>query len=180
VFKLKNRLYLDMSIQPIADFYADAIVIPTNTDLDWESDLVAAVRKRAGRSALERAMARGPIELGEALASPGGGLLSTFLIFVALFLPDHSAVPANKQEDLLEAAIINSFLRSCELGIENLGMPNLGKYIGLGDRQSARITLTTLCRESVNQGGSLREVHLVLENEGELKVFGEVACGCSV
>lgn len=180
MFKLKNGLYLDMSVQPIADFYADAIVIPTTTDLDWESDLAAAVRKKAGRSTFERARARGPIERGEALASTGGGLLSTFLIYVAVLPPYHPSLPGKKEKGLLERVIVNSVLRCSELGIENLGMPNLGKYLGFSDRQSARIMLTTLCQDSVNEAGSPREVHLVLENDEELKVFGEVACACSV
>jgi O-acetyl-ADP-ribose deacetylase (regulator of RNase III) len=181
MFKMRNRLCLDMSIQPISDFYGDAIVIPTSPELDWDSDLITGVRQRAGGSVLERAKTRGPIERGEALATTGGGLLATFLIYVAI-IPSCDklhVLATHAEEELLEKAITNSFLRCSELRIENVGMPNLGKYLGFGDRQSARIILRILCEESLLKMSSLREVHLVLESDEELKAFGEVACACS-
>ena len=179
MFKLKNGLSLDVSVQSIVDFYADAIVIPTNTTLDWESDLMATLRKRAGRSMLEKAGAMAPIDLGEALATTGGGLLSTFVIHVALF-PGTGAGPRRDGEDVLRAAIKNILLRCAELGIENVGMPNLGGYLGLSEGESARITLGTLEAAVVKTRNGLREAHLVLAGRAELEAFDEAACAFSV
>jgi len=170
-----------MTVQGIVDFYADAIVLPSSTALDWESDLMVQIGKRAGRSMLEKVKAKGPIELGEALATTGGGLLSTFVILVALFQAGKAQeAPGREQEMTIQAAIRNSFLRCSELGIENVGIPNIGKYVGFGNRESARIMLGTLCAEAIPEVSKLREVHLVLDNDKELEVFGQVACAYSV
>lgn len=181
MFNLKNGLSLAITVENIVDFYADAIILPSNTTLDWESELTEQVGKRAGRSMLEKARARGPIQLGEALATTGGGLLSTFIIHVALFQSDEVYHASGKErENLMQTVLKNSFLRCLELGVESFGVPNLGIYLGFEDRESARIMLGQFCVETIPKGGSLREVHIVLGDVKALEVFGEVACAYSV
>jgi O-acetyl-ADP-ribose deacetylase (regulator of RNase III) len=181
MLNLKNGLSCDIAVESIADFYADAIILPSNTTLDWESDLTEQVRKRAGRSMLEKTIERGPIQLGEALATTGGGLLATFIIHVALFQSGevyHASV--KERENLMQAVIKNSFLRCLELGVESLGVPNIGICLGFEDSESARIMLTQFSTETILKSDSLREVHIVVDDMETLEVFGRVAYAYSV
>ena len=173
MFKLRNGLFIDASVQSIVDFYADAIVIPTSTVLDWQSDLTTMIGRRSGRSMFQKARSMAPIELGEALATTGGGLLSTFVIHAAIF-PATEAGSGTQRADVLRSAVRNVLLRCGELGIENVGVPNLGGYLGLAVRDSARTMLDAAASETPKAKG-LREMHFVLDNEAELKAFNEAA-----
>lgn len=171
LFRLKNGLMLEITSGDLTDLYTDAIVLPNNTLLNWESELVARFAKKAGASVLAAARAKSPIPLGEAIVTPGGGLLSAFVVHVALFSA-HSLPEDETRREILQAAIANCFLRCEELGLQTLGMPNVGEYVGLSAPESAHLMYSAL---EAQPASILREIHLVLREDAELAAFKQLA-----
>jgi O-acetyl-ADP-ribose deacetylase len=103
----------------------DAIANAANNAL-WMGGGVAGAIKRAGGEEIEReAVAQGPIEVGEAVATTAGRLPASWVI--------HGAVMG---EDLLtEAGLVRRTTESClrvadELGAKSLALPAFGTGVG--------------------------------------------------
>src|SRR5215210_6070756 len=103
----------------------DAIANAANNHL-WMGAGVAGAIKRAGGEEIEReAVAKGPIELGDAIATPGGRLAARWVI--------HGAVMGRDLRT--NGELIRSTTKSClrvadELGAESLALPAFGTGVG--------------------------------------------------
>ncbi len=109
----------------IASLAVDAVANAANDQL-WMGAGVAGALKRAGGEEIERAaMAKGPIPVGEAVATGGGALPARWVI--------HGAVMG---QDLRTNAVLverttRSVLRVAdELGAESLALPAFGTGVG--------------------------------------------------
>jgi O-acetyl-ADP-ribose deacetylase len=109
----------------IARLQVDAIANAANTHL-WMGAGVAGAIKRAGGEEIEReALAKGPIEVGEAVATGAGRLPARWVI--------HGAVMG--QDLRTDAGLVERTTRSClavadELGAESLALPAFGTGVG--------------------------------------------------
>jgi O-acetyl-ADP-ribose deacetylase len=103
----------------------DAIANAANDHL-WMGAGVAGAIKRAGGDEIEReAMAKGPIQVGTAVATSGGRLRARHVV--------HGAVMG--QDLRTSAELIERTTRSClevadELGCESLALPAFGTGVG--------------------------------------------------
>jgi O-acetyl-ADP-ribose deacetylase (regulator of RNase III) len=103
----------------------DAIANAANNHL-WMGAGVAGAIKRAGGEEIEReAVARGPIEVGQAVATDAGRLKATHVI--------HGAVMGQDLET--NAELVERTTRSCleladELGARSLALPAFGTGVG--------------------------------------------------
>jgi O-acetyl-ADP-ribose deacetylase len=103
----------------------DAIANAANNHL-WMGSGVAGAIKRAGGEEIEReAVAKGPIELGEAVATTAGKLSARWVI--------HGAVMG--QDLRTDAELVRRTTESClrvadELGAESLALPAFGTGVG--------------------------------------------------
>ena len=109
----------------IARSTAEAIANAANTRL-WMGSGVAGALKRAGGEEIEReAMAKGPIEPGDAVATGAGRLASRFVI--------HGAVMG--QDLKTDAGLIERTTRRClevadRLGCASIALPAFGTGVG--------------------------------------------------
>ena len=103
----------------------DAIANAANNHL-WMGAGVAGAIKRAGGEEIEReAVAKGPIEIGDAVATGGGKLAARWVI--------HGAVMG--QDLRTNAELVRRTTESClrvadELGAESLALPAFGTGVG--------------------------------------------------
>jgi O-acetyl-ADP-ribose deacetylase (regulator of RNase III) len=103
----------------------DAVANAANNAL-WMGSGVAGAIKRAGGEEIEReAVAKGPIEVGEAVATGAGRLAATWVI--------HGAVMG--QDLRTDADLVRRTTDSClrvadELGAESLALPAFGTGVG--------------------------------------------------
>ncbi len=171
--RLENGVRFEMYVGDIVDCYTDAVVIPTSSTLEWAPELAQELTKRAGASTLTAARRKAPLEIGEAVVTPAGGMLARFIIHIAL--PPASAiqtVPEDGRRNLLDAAMKNSLLRCAELTVPSVGLPNLGRWLGFSTAESARPMLAGL-RQHWPDECALEEVHLVLRDSAETATFVE-------
>jgi O-acetyl-ADP-ribose deacetylase (regulator of RNase III) len=109
----------------IAALEVDAIANAANNRL-WMGSGVAGAIKRAGGEEIEReAMAKGPIEVGEAVATGGGRLAAQWVI--------HGAVMG--QDLQTDAGLVARTTKRClevaeELGATSVGLPAFGTGVG--------------------------------------------------
>jgi O-acetyl-ADP-ribose deacetylase (regulator of RNase III) len=109
----------------IAAVEADAIANAANDAL-WMGAGVAGALKRAGGDEIEReAMAKGPIELGSAVATTAGKLRARYVL--------HGAVMG--QDLRTNAELVRRTTRAClaladELGCASLALPAFGTGVG--------------------------------------------------
>ncbi|HEY6102429.1 MAG TPA: macro domain-containing protein [bacterium] len=104
---------------------ADAIVNAANTQL-WMGGGVAGAIKRAGGGQIEReAMARGPIQIGEAVATSGGHLRTRHVIHAATMGPDLVT-----GADAIRSATRSSLRLAEEMGLSSIALPLLGTGVG--------------------------------------------------
>jgi O-acetyl-ADP-ribose deacetylase len=103
----------------------DAIANAANNKL-WMGAGVAGAIKRAGGEEIEReAVAKGPIEVGEAVATSGGRLRARWVIHGAVMGQD-----LRTNEDLVRRTTESCLRVADELGAESLALPAFGTGVG--------------------------------------------------
>jgi O-acetyl-ADP-ribose deacetylase len=116
---------LEVAEGDITSLEVDAIANAANNHL-WMGSGVAGAIKRAGGEDIEReAVAQGPIEIGDAVATAAGRLAARWVI--------HGAVMG--QDLRTDAELVRRTTRSClrvadELGAESLALPAFGTGVG--------------------------------------------------
>lgn len=119
------ELELSVAVGDITALEVDAIANAANDHL-WMGAGVAGAIKRAGGDEIEReAVAKGPIEVGEAVATDGGRLAARWVI--------HGAVMG--QDLRTNAELVRRTTESClrladELGAESVALPAFGTGVG--------------------------------------------------
>ena len=83
----------------ITNLEVDAIVNAANTTLAMSTGVAAAIKRKGGVLIEEEAMRQGPIEVGEAVLTPGGNLAATHVIHVAVMGPDLKTDPETIARD---------------------------------------------------------------------------------
>ena len=102
----------------ITDRDVDAIVNAANTTLAMGAGVAGAIKRKGGVIIEEEAMRQGPIEVGEAVLTPGGNLAATHVIHAAVMGPDHRSSP-----DLVRRATLSSLRRAEELRLHSVAFP---------------------------------------------------------
>jgi O-acetyl-ADP-ribose deacetylase len=77
----------------ITDREVDALVNPANTALTMTTGVAAAIKRKGGVIIEEEALRQGPVEVGEAVLTPGGNLQATHVIHAVVMGPDLKTDP---------------------------------------------------------------------------------------
>ena len=77
----------------ITDWDVDAIVNAAKSTLAMGAGVAAAIKRKGGVLIEEEAMRQGPIDVGEAVLTPGGNLAATHVIHAVAMGPDLKTNP---------------------------------------------------------------------------------------
>jgi O-acetyl-ADP-ribose deacetylase len=109
----------------IATFAVDALVNAANDHL-WMGAGVAGALKRAGGSEVEReAVAKGPIAIGDAVATTAGHLPARWVIHAAVMGQD-----LRTSAEIIERATLSTLRVADELGAHSVALPAFGTGVG--------------------------------------------------
>lgn len=109
----------------IAALDVDAVANAANDQL-WMGAGVAGALKRAGGAEIEHeAMAKGPIDVGEAVATGAGRLPARWVIHGAVMGQD-----LRTNGELIERTTANVLRTADELGAESVALPAFGTGVG--------------------------------------------------
>jgi O-acetyl-ADP-ribose deacetylase (regulator of RNase III) len=114
----------------------DAIVNAANTELWLGSGVAGAIARRGGPAIEREAVAKGPIRLGEAVATTAGTLPNKYLIHAAAmgYRPEDRAVPKRSgsmsSEVIIRDATVNSLAIADQLACRSIAFPALAAGVG--------------------------------------------------
>jgi O-acetyl-ADP-ribose deacetylase len=109
----------------ICDCTTDAIVNAANNALWMGARVAGAIRRRGGEEIEKEAIAKGPIPIGEAVATGAGKLPARYVIHAATMGQD-----LHTDAEKMAAATRNTFLRAEEIHLASIALPALGTGVG--------------------------------------------------
>ncbi|MFN8186414.1 MAG: macro domain-containing protein [Gaiellales bacterium] len=109
----------------ITQLDVDAVANAANDQL-WMGSGVAGAIKRAGGEEIEReAISKGPIPVGEAVATGAGSLTARYVIHGAVMGQD-----LRTSEELIEATTLSCLRVAEQLGLRSIALPAFGTGVG--------------------------------------------------
>ena len=161
-------LKLDVIVSDLLDADVEAIVNAANSQL-WMGGGVAGAIKRAGGAEVEReAMAQGPIQPGEAVATSAGALPLPirWVIHAATMGPD-----LKTSEAYIRSATASALAKAVEVGARSVAFPALGAGVGGFPIERAAQVMVEACRRAAVTGRVPESVVFVLRNEVAAAAF---------
>jgi O-acetyl-ADP-ribose deacetylase (regulator of RNase III) len=122
---VREHVKLEVVEGDIAALDVDAVANAANSEL-WMGAGVSGALKRAGGDEIEReAMAKGPVEVGEAVATGAGRLPARWVIHGAVMGPD-----LRTSAELVERTTTSVLRVADDLGARSLALPAFGTGVG--------------------------------------------------
>jgi O-acetyl-ADP-ribose deacetylase (regulator of RNase III) len=165
----------DITAQPDID----AIVNAANTELWLGSGVAGAIAQRGGPEVEREAVGKGPINLGEAVATTAGNLPNHFVIHAAAmgYREQDRAAPRREgsmsSEAIIRSATTNSLAIADELGCRSIAFPALATGVGgFPVDECARVMMGAAKDYAAARARSnLERVVFVLFSGGDREVF---------
>ncbi len=154
----------------ITELSLDAIVSAANSQLGMGTGVAGAIKRKGGRSIEEEAISKGPIPVGEAVATGAGLLQARFVIHAAAMGQDLATDTAK-----VRSATRNALLRAEEHHIKSIAFPALGTGVGGLRLDEAAKAMVSEIRRHLARGSGLEEVVFALFNEEGLDAFTPIA-----
>ena len=157
----------------ITEQRTDAIVNAANSSLWMGSGVAGAIKRRGGKEIEDEAVAKGPIPIGEAVATGAGQLAARYVIHAAGMGPD-LLTDAGK----VRSSTQTSLFRADELGLLSIAFPSIGTGVGgFPMRECAEIMLGEAKQFLNERSTSLEEVSFVLWGKPAFDIFCDVLSG---
>jgi O-acetyl-ADP-ribose deacetylase (regulator of RNase III) len=153
----------------ITEEAVDAIVNAANNRLIMGGGVAGAIKRKGGKEIEEEAIAKGPIPVGEAVATGAGRLQAKYVIHAATM-----AMDLVTDEGKIRAATRNSLKRAEELKLASIAFPALGAGVGgFPLRQAARVMLEETKGHLEGTTTSIQRVVFVLYGAEAYQAFEE-------
>ena len=157
----------------ITELRVDAIVNPANNQLLMGGGVAGAIKKKGGKIIEEEALSKGPLEIGQAIATGAGELAAKHIIHAATMGMDFKT-----DEVKIRNACRNSLYAADQLKISSLAFPALGCGTGgFALIASAKIMAQEVLRYLRQKNTTLTEVIFCLNNQEAFAVFKKNVLG---
>jgi O-acetyl-ADP-ribose deacetylase (regulator of RNase III) len=150
----------------ITESVADAIVNAANNHLWMGAGVAGAIKRKGGDIIEKEALSKGPIPVGEAVATTAGSLPNKYVIHAAAMGQDLAT-----DEYKIKSATKNSLMRAEELNLDSIDFPALGTGVGGFPIKTAARIMIDEAREFLGSSKSVRQVGFVLFDNESYKAF---------
>jgi O-acetyl-ADP-ribose deacetylase (regulator of RNase III) len=151
----------------ITDRDVDAIVNAANSTLAMGAGVAAAIKRKGGVLIEEEAMRQGPIEVGEAVLTPGGNLAATHVIHAVAMGPDLKTDP-----DTIARTTRAVLALADKHRLTSIALPALGTGVGhVAPTAAADAMLTAVVTHLKSAKTTLKRVVFVLYQDEALRAF---------
>jgi O-acetyl-ADP-ribose deacetylase len=151
----------------ITDWDVDAIVNAANSTLAMGTGVSAAIKRKGGVLIEEEALRQGPIEVGEAVLTPGGNLAATHVIHAAAMGPELKTDPETIGRTTRAVLALADKHR-----LTSIALPALGAGVGrVPPALAADAMLGAVVEHLKSAKTSLKRVVFVLYQEDAFRVF---------
>ena len=120
-----NNSTINITLGDITEAVTDAIVNAANNHLWMGGGVAGAIKRKGGGIIEEEAMAKGPVPVGEAVATSAGKLRARYVIHAAVMGQDLVT-----DEDKIRLALKNSLKCAGSLKLKSIAFPALGTGVG--------------------------------------------------
>ena len=166
--KIKNT-ELKIIKADITELKVDAIVNAANNKLLMGGGVALVIKKKGGREIEEEAIQKGPIKVGEAIATSAGHLKSKYVIHAATMPMDFKT-----DEMKIRMACANALRCAEKLRIQSVAFPALGCGVGhFPPVGAAKIMTQEVLKHLRLSKSSLAEIVFCLYDEEMFKIFQE-------
>uniref|UniRef100_A0A8C5QCE5 Core histone macro-H2A n=1 Tax=Leptobrachium leishanense TaxID=445787 RepID=A0A8C5QCE5_9ANUR len=159
-------------ISNLAAFEVEAVINPTNADIDLKDDIGSALEKKGGKEYVdalsEMKKKNGPLDIAGAAVSNGHGLPAKFVI--------HCNSPSwgsDKCEELLEKTVKNCLALADEKKIKSIAFPSIGSgRNGFPKQTAAQLILKAISTYFVaTMSSSIKTVYFVLFDSESIGIY---------
>ena len=151
----------------ITECVVDAIVNAANNELVMGGGVAGVIKKKGGVEIEAEAVALGPIEVGQAIATRAGLLKAKYVIHAATMAMDFKT-----DEHLVRAACANAFSCAEKLGLTSIALPALGCGVGHFPLVGAAKIMTQEALKVAREGkSSLKEIVFCLHDDEAFGIF---------
>lgn len=150
----------------ITDCHAEAIVNAANNHLWMGSGVAGAIKRRGGQVVEDEAVRKGPIPVGEAVATTAGKLDAKFVIHAAGMGQD--LVPS---EESIRNSTFNSLRRADELGLKSIAFPAIGCGVGGFPVERAAEIMLDVVHQFASGKSSIENIVFALFTQKEYDAF---------
>ncbi|XP_010191123.1 PREDICTED: core histone macro-H2A.1 isoform X1 [Mesitornis unicolor] len=159
-------------ISNLAGFEVEAIINPTNADIDLKDDLGSTLEKKGGKEFVEAVVElrkkNGPLDIAGAVVSAGHGLPAKFVI--------HCNSPgwgSDKCEELLEKTVKNCLALADEKKLKSIAFPSIGSgRNGFPKQTAAQLILKAISSYFVStMSSSIKTVYFVLFDSESIGIY---------
>lgn len=159
----------------ITDVTADAIVNPADTDLLHGGGLAATIVEAACSIVTIESARIAPIPLGEAAITDAGKLHAKYIIHAASM-----AFGGRTTEAALRSALLNTYKRVSELGIQTLAMPSVGTGIGGFPVDTGAAIQMEMADRFLATHTDFKRIMFVLHTENDMRAYQAAFNNCFV
>ena len=151
----------------ITELKVEAIVNAANNKLVMGGGVAGAIKKKGGKSIEDEAVKKGPIKIGEAVATKAGALVSKYVIHAATMGMDFKT-----DEVKIRNSCRNSLKVAEELKIKSIAFPALGCGVGrFPELAAAKIMAQEAFRHLKENESFLKEIIFCLFDKTAYDVF---------
>jgi O-acetyl-ADP-ribose deacetylase len=151
----------------ITDWDVDAIVNAANATLTMSAGVAAAIKRKGGVLIEEEAMRQGPIEVGEAVLTPGGNLQATHVIHAVAMGADLKSDP-----DTIARTTRAVLALADKHRLTSIALPALGTGVGhVPPTAAADAMLNAVVTHLKSSKTTVKRVVFVLYQDEALRAF---------
>jgi len=157
----------------ITDMAVDAIVNAANNKLLMGGGVAGAIKKKGGKEIENEAVKKGPIEIGQAIATSAGKLKARHVIHAATMGLDH-----NTDEIKIRNSCASALRVADELKIKSIAFPALGSGVGgFPLKASAKIMAQEVMKHLRETKTSLEEIIFCMREKEAYEIFDKNVAG---
>ena len=162
------RAAIEAIVGDITTADVEAIVNAANSQLWMGGGVAGAIKRAAGSIVEQEALAQGPIQPGEAVATSAGALPPPirWVIHAATMGPD-----LQTSEELVRMATASALAKAAEIGARSIALPAMGTGVGGFPMDRAAAVMVEEAKRAAQSGGSLERIVFVLRDESAQQLF---------
>ena len=155
-FKIENCA-ISVILGDITQTQADAIVNPANSRLMMGGGVAGAIKRIGGAIIEKEAVQKGPIRVGEAVATSAGKLKARYVLHAPTMPLPAMSTDLKNVEKATSAAL--RLARGLELS--SIAIPGMGTGVGGVPAKDAAQTMVEAIKQHLSEGTTLRQIILV-------------------
>lgn len=142
----------------ITDCEVDAIVNPANNLLYMGAGVAGVIKKKGGQEIEDKAIKKGPIEVGDAIITSAGKLKARYIVHAAVM-----GIDLITDAEKIRKATLSALNIAERTGIKEIAFPALGTGVGgFPYNEAARVMYKIIKEHISNNESSLDKIVLVL------------------